>query len=103
MSLATFAREQGRPPAAAGERDEGFTATISPCAPLPSPPCARRSSACARSWRDSRRQRRPRRHTDEGEELAMHAVQEEMHNPVTGMRLRETSDPSAGPSGELVW
>lgn len=33
----------------------------------------------------------------------MPAVQEEMHNPVTGMTLRETSDPSAGPSGELVW
>ncbi len=33
----------------------------------------------------------------------MHALQEELHNPVTGMSLRETSDPAAGPAAELVW
>jgi len=33
----------------------------------------------------------------------MQAIQEELHNPVTGMTLRETSDPSAGAAGELVW
>lgn len=27
----------------------------------------------------------------------------ELYNPVTGMRLRETSDPTAGPDAELVW
>ncbi len=33
----------------------------------------------------------------------MPAVQTELYNAVTGMRLRETSDPGAGRDGELVW
>ncbi len=33
----------------------------------------------------------------------MQVVREELHNPVTGMTLREISDPAAGRSGELVW
>jgi len=33
----------------------------------------------------------------------MSMVQTELYNPVTGMRLRETSDPQAGSDAELVW
>lgn len=33
----------------------------------------------------------------------MVGTQLELHNPATGMRLREMSDPDAGPGGELVW
>lgn len=33
----------------------------------------------------------------------MTTVQTELYNPVTGIRLRETSDPGAGAAAELVW
>ena len=33
----------------------------------------------------------------------MPTVQTELYNPVTGIRLRETGNPEAGPAAELVW